>query len=113
MQIDLKRAYCFSKKQALQEILERDLWPFSQEINAGKQDDVHWHLWNTHIYLLSGEFELLYPQNYPNPIRAGDYLFIPARALHSVKITKPSKRLIGLTMPINLDEKNNFAPEEL
>ena len=113
MKIHLKKQYCFSKKQALQEILEQNLWPFSQEINAGKEDKVHWHIWDTHIYLLSGEFKLVYPQDYPNLIRAGDYLFIPARVLHSVKITKLSRRIIGLTTPINLDQNNNLNPEDL
>ncbi len=91
------------------------LWPFAQEADPGEEDlEPHWHTWDTHIYMLEGEFESIDPTAGTRTIvEAGDYQFVPARTLHAAKVNKKSRLIAGLSEPINLGKKTNFSAEEL
>ena len=115
MGIEIKRGYCSTREQALEEILQLGLWPFAQDVDPGEEDlEPHWHTWDTHIYMLEGEFESIDPADGSRTrIGAGDYQFVPARVLHSAKVTKKSRLIAGLSEPINFGRKTNFSADEL
>ena len=83
------------------------------EADIGQVDDVHWHPWDSHIYLLEGEYEHYDATGETVVVEPGDYQFTAARELHSSKVTKSVKLILGTSKSFEDDEKTNFSPDEL
>jgi len=55
------------------------------EIAAGVTAAKHWHPGEEIIYVLEGSLEYQVEGKPPVTLKAGDVLFVPARAIHSAK----------------------------
>ncbi len=61
MKAEIKKSYCTSREQAVKEITDQGLHLFETEAEEGFEDEFHWHPWDTHIYVIEGEYEYREP----------------------------------------------------
>ncbi len=114
MKIEIRSDEYASKEDALNDFVARGLWPLSQAINEGAVDEPHWHNWDTHLYIVSGTYEVVDPTDGSiTAMAAGDSMFVPARTLHGGRMTSKGTLVLGLSQPINFDEKINYTADEL
>ncbi len=103
-----------SKEEALLDFVRQGLWPLSSEANEGPIEEPHWHPWDTHLFLVSGEYEAVDPADgNVTTVKAGDYMFVPARTLHGGRVTKKATFVGALTQPTNSAEKFRYSADEL
>ncbi len=103
-----------SKEEALHDFVNQGLWPLSAESNEGPIEEPHWHPWDTHAFLVSGEYEAVDPADGSvTTVKAGDYMFVPARTLHGGRVTKKATFVGALTKPTNSAEKLRYTADEL
>ena len=103
-----------SKEEALLDFVRQGLWPLSSEANEGPIEEPHWHPWDTHVFVVSGEYEAVDPADgNVTTVKAGDYMFVPARTLHGGRVTKKATFVGALTQPTNPAEKLRYSADEL
>ena len=112
MGIEIRKGYCTSNEQAVKEITDLGLHLYETEAEEGFEDEIHWHPYDTHIFVIEGEYEHREPDAPAQLVGAGDYHFTPARALHSSLITKKVKVVFGTSLPVD-PNKPRHRPDEL
>ena len=112
MGIEIRKGYCTSRDQAVKEITDLGLHLNEAEAEEGFEDEIHWHPWDTHIYVIEGEYEHREPDGSIILVGAGDYHFTPARALHGSFVKKKVKVVFGTNLPVDPNKPRN-RPDEL
>ncbi len=112
MSIEISKGHCTDREQAIKEITDRGLHLYEAEAEEGFEDEIHWHPYDTHIYVIEGEYEHREPDGTVAMVSAGDYQFTPARALHGALVTKKVKVVFGTNMPTD-PGKPRHSPDEL
>lgn len=97
MAIKVEKALGLSKEQALADAASKGLIVAVQEAEAGDSEETHWHKWDTHLYLIDGEFRGLDPTNPDLVLEPGDYCVVPKQTLHAGQYAKQCTIVIGVT----------------
>ena len=113
MAIETHRGQNLTKEQALTDAASKGLWVTVQETDDSNVETVHWHTWDTHLYLIEGEFKGLDPEDESLVMEPGDYFVVPARTLHAGRATKKSVFVIGLTSELFDGQTIRRQPGEL
>jgi len=113
MGIEVHKGRGLTKEQALADATSKGLWVTLQESDDTVADTVHWHTWDTHLYLIEGEYREIDPENESLVMEAGDYIVVPARTLHAGRATKKSVFVIGLTSELFEGQTIRRDPDEL
>jgi gentisate 1,2-dioxygenase len=110
----VKKQMFSTGKEAISHANELGLWPICQILEAGENEEVHWHNWDTHIYVGSGEFQSIeFGTNLVTLLSQGDYMLMPARKLHSATALKNTIVIYATKEPINFSKPFNLSPSEL
>ena len=113
MGIEIQKGRGLTREQALADAASKGLWVSVQESDDSVVDTVHWHTWDTHLYLIEGEYRDIDPDDESLVMEPGDYFVVPARTLHAGRATKPSLFIIGVTPEIFAGQKVRRDPAEL
>jgi len=97
MGIKVQKGLGLTKLEALADAASKGLWVTVQESDDAIVDTVHWHIWDTHLYLIEGEYRDMDPEDESVVLEAGDYAIVPARTLHAGRATKKSVFVVCLT----------------
>ena len=112
MGIEIRKGYCRGREQVVKEINDLGLHLYENEAAVGFEDEIHRHPYDTHIYVIEGEYEHREPDKPATLVSAGDYHFTPARALHGGLVTKKTKLVFGTSLPVD-PNKPRHRPDEL
>lgn len=114
MDIVVRKQLFSTKEEAINHANGLGLWPISQIMEEGVNEEIHWHSWDTHIYVVSGEFQSINPAtNQAISLYQGDYMLMPARELHSGISIKNTAIIYATEDPINFSKPFNLSPDEL
>lgn len=97
MAIRVEKARGFTKAEALLEAVSNGLVVIVQSTEEGETEPTHWHKWDTHLYLVEGEFRNLDPDNPDLVLEPGDYCVVEKETLHAGVSAKPSTLVVGVT----------------
>ncbi len=112
--IEVHRKLGLSKEEALVDAVDKGLLvSIHKDRKSSVETAIHWHKWDTHIYLLEGEFSGLDPDDDSFVLEPGDYIKVPAKVLHRGTPTKDSIYVIGITSQIAEGVKIDYSPDEL
>ena len=90
MTIAVEKAKGFSKAEALIDAASKGLVVIVQEAEAGSAEAPHWHKWDTHLYLIDGEFRNLDPNNPNLVLEAGDIALFPKKLCMQGSMQNPA-----------------------
>jgi len=96
----------------LREIAAKGLHVNETEAPAGSDDELQWHPYDTHIYVLEGAYVHIESDGGSAVVSAGDFQFTPARVLHRSVITRDVKVVFGTSAPVD-PSKPRHSPDEL
>ena len=114
MQLVIKRKLFKDRYQAVQHANELDLWPIAQILAEANTEEIHWHKWDTHIYLISGWFKSIDPDSGECILlEEGDYMVMPKHKLHAMACAPETVVIYATKDPINFSEPVNLDPKEL
>lgn len=103
-----------SKEEAIDHANKLQLWPIAQILEEEESEELHWHKWDTHIYVIAGEFMSIDPQSKQEMLlRCGDYMIMPKNKLHAMTSVKNTVVIYATEEPINFSKPVNLRPEEL
>ena len=97
MAIRVEKSRGLTKEEALLEATSNALVVLVQNAEADETEQPHWHKWDTHLYLIEGEFRNLDPNNPDLVLDPGDYCVVEKETLHAGFPSKPSTLVVGLT----------------
>jgi hypothetical protein len=97
MAIVVEKSLGLSKEEAVLDAVSRGLIVTIQNAEEGDAEQTHWHKWDTHLYLVDGEFRGLDPTNPELVLEPGDYCVVPKETLHAGRYTKACTIVIGVT----------------
>ena len=97
MAIVVEKGRGLSKDEAILDAASKGLMVLVQNEEAGGSEKTHWHRWDTHLYMIAGEFRGLDPTNADLVLEAGDYCVVRRRTLHAGQYKKPCTLVIGVT----------------
>ena len=97
MAIRVEKARGLSKEEALLEATTNGLMVVIQNTEEGESEETHWHRWDTHLYLVEGEFRNLDPENPRLVLEPGDYCVIEKETLHAGVSAKPCTLVVSAT----------------
>ena len=113
MESVLKKNLFNGRQEALQHVNHLHLWPIAQVLEE-ESEEIHWHRWDTHIYVISGGFISIDTDlNQEVRLEAGDYMMMPKNKLHAMKAAKGSIVIYATQDPINFAEPVNLHPDDL
>ena len=114
MDVVVKKQLFSTKEEAINHANKLGLWPISQILEEGVNEEIHWHSWDTHIYIVFGELQSIDPvTNQVISLCRGDYMLMPARMLHSGVSIKNTTVIYATIDPINFSKPFNLSPDEL
>jgi len=114
MEVVVKKQLFSTREEAINHVNEAGLWPISQILEEGVNEEIHWHSWDTHIYVVSGEFQSIDPDtNQVISLYHGDYMLMPAKKLHSGVSVENTAVIYATKAPINFSKPFNLSPDEL
>ena len=97
MAITVEKARGLTREEALLDAASKGLIVIVQEADEGESEQTHWHKWDTHLYLVDGEFRGLDPDNPDLVLEPGDYCVVPKETLHAGFYAKPCTLVVGVT----------------
>ena len=97
MAIKVEKARGMSEAQAVLEASSNGLMVFVQHTAEGATEPPHWHKWDTHLYLIEGEFRNLDPDNPDLVLEPGDYCVVEKETIHAGLSALPSTIVLGFT----------------
>ena len=97
MAITVEKALGLSKEEAILDAASKGLIVLVQNAEEGDSEETHWHKWDTHLYLIDGEFRGLDPNDPDLVLEPGDHCFVPKETLHAGLYSKPCTLVVGVT----------------
>ena len=97
MAIRVNKSRGLTKEEAVLEATSNGLVVLVQNTEEGETEQIHWHKWDTHLYLVEGEFRNLDPNNPDLVLEPGDHCVVEKETLHAGLSTKPSTLVVGIT----------------
>ena len=97
MTIRVEKARGLGKEQALLDATSNGLVVLVQMTEEGETEEPHWHRWDTHLYLVEGEFRNLDPDNPDLVLEPGDYCVVEKETVHAGLSAKPCTLVVGVT----------------
>ncbi len=97
MAIKVEKARGLTKEEALLDATAKGLVVLVQNTEKGETENQHWHKWDTHLYLVEGEFRNLDPKNPDLVLEQGDYCVVEKETLHAGLSSKPCTLVVGVT----------------
>ena len=97
MAIAVEKGRGLSKEEALDEAASKGLIVILQDAEEGDSEETHWHKWDTHLYLIEGEFHNLDRSNPELVLEPGDFCVVPKNTLHAGLYAKPCTLVVGVT----------------
>jgi len=114
MDLFVKTQLFSSKEEAIDHANGLGLWPISQILEEEENEENHWHEWDTHIYLIAGEFKSIDSETKKEFFLVpGDYMIMPKNRIHAMKSTRNTVVIYATEKPINFSKPVNLAPEAL
>ncbi|MCG8673679.1 MAG: cupin domain-containing protein [Pseudomonadales bacterium] len=114
MELTVKKKLFDGKKEAIKHAIELGLWPIAQLLEKEEKEEIHWHKWDTHIYVIAGRFVSIDPDtNNKTVLEKGDYMLMPKRKLHAMNSSKDTIVVYATENPINFSKPVNLSAEEL
>ena len=114
MNLKIERKLFKDKSEAIAHANALDLWPIAQILEEEESEELHWHRWDTHIYVVSGWFKSIDPEsNRELLLEQGDYMVMPKNKLHAMNCAKGTVVIYATKDPINFSKPVNLPPEEL
>ena len=116
MALQVQQGFFQSKSEVLEDIQRNDTWPTTFVSGPSEGLPVHWHSEEVHGYIMEGETDFLDVETDERlPVKAGDKVVVPARALHAEGVVRDRVVYI-LAMPTALEAEDFLVirpPEEL
>ena len=85
MNLVIEKNMFANKSEAINHVNSLGLWPIAQILEEEESEELHWHRWDTHIYVVSGEFTSIDPHTKQKiNLRTGDYMVMPKDRLHAM-----------------------------
>ena len=97
MAIKVEKSRGLTKEEALLEATSNGLIALVQNTNEGESEPTHWHKWDTHLYLVEGEFRNLDPDNPDLVLEPGDFCIVEKETLHAGLSAKPCTLVVAVT----------------
>ncbi len=97
MAIVVEKARGLSKEAALLDATSKGLLVLVPNAEEGESEQIHWHKWDTHLYLIEGVFRGVDPKNPELVLEAGDYCIVPKETLHAGLYATPCTLVVGVT----------------
>ena len=97
MAIRVEKGRGLSKEEALLDATANGLVVLVQNTEKGETEEQHWHRWDTHLYLVEGEFRNLDPDNPDLVLKPGDYCVVEKETLHAGLSAKACTLVVGVT----------------
>lgn len=89
---------------ALEDIVQKNLFPTTYATDHATAADIHWHDYDVMAYIVKGKTYFLDADSNEHPLEAGDLITVPARTLHAEgAINESVVMLIGLAEALPMD----------
>jgi uncharacterized cupin superfamily protein len=103
-----------NKSEVISHANSLGLWPIAQILEEEESEEIHWHSWDTHIYMVAGEFTSIDPETKQKiNLRPGDYMVMPKDRLHAMNSIADTVVIYATKKPINFSKPVNLPPEEM
>ncbi len=114
MNLVIEKNMFANKSEAINHVNSLGLWPIAQILEEEESEELHWHRWDTHIYVVSGEFTSIDPHTKQKiNLRTGDYMVMPKDRLHAMNSAADTVVIYATEKPINFSKPFNLPPEEM
>jgi len=90
---------------ALEDIMEKNLFPTTYATSHATAANFHWHSYDVLAYMVKGKTYFLDADSNEHQLEAGDLITVPARTLHAEgAINESVVMLIGLAEALPMDQ---------
>ena len=115
MSLVVRKGHFSGLSGALEDIVEKNLFPITYTTDHATAASIHWHSYEVLAYMIKGKTSFLDADGNEHKIDAGDLITVPARTLHAEgAINEPVVMLIGLADALPMDQfLVQHAPAEL
>jgi gentisate 1,2-dioxygenase len=105
MSLTIKKGHFAGLSGALEDIIEKNLFPTTYATDHATAADFHWHSEDVLAYLVKGKTYFLDADGNEHQLEVGDLITVPARTLHAEgAINEPVVMLIGLAAAVPMDQ---------
>ena len=115
MSLIVRKGHFNGLSGALEDIVEKNLFPTTYTTDHATAANIHWHSYDVFAYMIEGKTSFLDADGNEHQLEAGDVITVPARTLHAEgAINEPVVMLIGLADALPMDQfLVQHAPGEL
>ena len=105
MSLVVRKGHFSGLSGALEDIVEKNLFPTTYTTDHATAANLHWHAEDVLVYLVRGRSSFLDADGNEHQIQAGDLITIPAGTLHAEgAVNEPIVMLIGLVEAVPMDQ---------